>query len=107
MNSQASGDMYITGPPSMLGSGDDLILNAFVQTGEIGAEARHAHREIPILIGAFLRLPQGIGTDHVELDMRAAHIHVGFDKRKQIPCTGNTGDGAGVELQVKMYHDHE
>ncbi len=55
---------------------DDLILQSLAQIAEIIAVAGHAHDQVAVLLGVLLRLAQGVGFDHVELDVMAVHLEI-------------------------------
>ena len=90
------------GLASILCTFDDFVLDAFVQTREIGTEASHANNEISVVFRVVLCVLQGLGADTVELDMGSAEIAVSLDKRQQHPGTVGAGKRRGDEFDVEM-----
>lgn len=64
----------------MLRAPDDLILQILSQVVEVIAVTRHPHDQVLVLLGEFLCIPQGVGIDHVELDMMAVHPEIAADQ---------------------------
>ena len=53
----------------MRGAADDVILNLLRQLNKEGAVARDAHHQAGKVLRPLLRFTQGVGIDHVKLNM--------------------------------------
>ena len=86
----------------VLGTLDDLVLHAHVETGEVGGEAGYADHEVLVVLRVLLRVAQRIGTDNVELNVTAAQIEVGLDQVEQHAGAVRAFHSGGQELHVQV-----
>ena len=59
---------------------DDLLLQLRAQVIEIVAVSGHPHNQVLVFFRMFLGIPQGIGRDHIELDMVSIHPEIAADQ---------------------------
>ena len=69
----------------MFGSLDDLLLQVLTKIVEIIAVPCNPDNQVAIVFRVFLRITQGFGIDHVELDVVPVHAEITPDKLRNFP----------------------
>ena len=80
---------------------DDLVLHTRSQFGEEGTETGYTNHKVAVFFRVFLRIPEDVCIQHIELDVIAIIIKQGLDQSQHIlPAL------AGLQLIRREFHVH-
>ena len=69
----------------MLGAADDFLLQFGSQIVEIVAVACHTYNQVLVFLRIFLGIAQGIGRNHIELNVVSVLAEIGPDQLGDLP----------------------
>ncbi|MEM2126551.1 MAG: hypothetical protein QXQ53_09170 [Candidatus Methanosuratincola sp.] len=86
----------------MLGAADDFVLELFSAIHEIIAVAGHPDYKVAVFLRVLLGIAQGIGRDHVELDVMSHQLEVSPDQVLELDQSFLVGQQLGREFLVEQ-----